>query len=497
MNDQAFYNEIDKDAAAWLRELIAEGHIAPGIVDERSIEDVRPDELAGFTQCHFFAGIGIWSLALRAAGIPDDYPIWSGSCPCQPFSSAGKGDGFDDERHLWPAFHHLISQRRPPAVVGEQVASKNAMPWIDLVHTDLEALGYAFGALPFPTAGIGGPHIRDRLYWGAFSAGVTLGDTGSKGLQGHRGYGNHGRQPGWLGAIEAGPVAEAGEFGRLADLSGSGRREECAVLGGRALGDGAQGLAAGLVHGGSADWLADMHSNGRNQAGQHIATTRGDGTSGDGSTGGLGHAIRAGRQPEPHVIGSDAAGMGPAGSFAEQSSQDGAYPSGLAVTRSERHDGRGATGATGATVSGRAAVAGHSPSAFGVADTQLQPGCAEHEPEQGRRATPAAHIAEPWRDGEERRPGPVNGFWRTSDWLYCRDGKWRPVEPGTQPLAHGMPRSMGALPPELQRLAEVAGLSNASLKRAKQYRVGGLRAYGNAINALAAQAFIESLMEQS
>jgi DNA (cytosine-5)-methyltransferase 1 len=66
----AYYNEHDPFAAAWLRELIADGLIAPGEVDERSIEDVRPDELAGFVQCHFFAGIGVWSLALRQAGVP-------------------------------------------------------------------------------------------------------------------------------------------------------------------------------------------------------------------------------------------------------------------------------------------------------------------------------------------------------------------------------------------------------------------------------------------
>lgn len=64
------------------------------------------------------------------------------------------------------------------------------------------------------------------------------------------------------------------------------------------------------------------------------------------------------------------------------------------------------------------------------------------------------------------RPGPVNGFWRAADWLGCRDDKWRAVEPGTFPLAYG-----------------VAG------------RVGRLRAYGNAINAQAAQAFIEAVME--
>lgn len=85
----AYYNEIDPFAAAWLRRLIARGLIAPGDVDTRSITDVRADDLVSYVQCHFFAGIGGWSLALRLAGWPDDRPVWTGSCPCQPFSGAG------------------------------------------------------------------------------------------------------------------------------------------------------------------------------------------------------------------------------------------------------------------------------------------------------------------------------------------------------------------------------------------------------------------------
>ena len=124
-----------------------------------------PLDLAGYTQCHFFAGIGVWSYALRRAGWADSRPVWTGSCPCQPFSAAGKGNGFADERHLWPAWFHLIGQRSPVVVFGEQVSSKDADVWVDLVQTDMEALGYAFGAVPFPSAGVGAPHIRDRLYW--------------------------------------------------------------------------------------------------------------------------------------------------------------------------------------------------------------------------------------------------------------------------------------------------------------------------------------------
>jgi len=279
----AYYNEIDPVAAKWLRSLIVAGHIAPGEVDERSIEDVVPTELAGYTQCHFFAGIGVWSLALRNAGWPDDRAVWTGSCPCQPFSTAGKGDGFADERHLWPAFFHLIGQCQPSTVLGEQVASRGADVWIDLVQDDMEAMGYAFGALPFPSAGVGAPHIRDRLYWVA----------------------NSDRQ----------------------------RRDRIDAL-----------------------------------------------------------------QREERKSASETSGRG-------------------AVVR------------------------------LGNASSQGLP-------EQRGRRIEAERFT---------KTGFTRGFWERADWLYCRDGKYRPVEPGTFPMAASTPG-----------------------------RVGRLRAYGNAINAEAAKAFIKS-----
>lgn len=165
----AYYNENDKFAAAWLRELIADNLIAPGDVDERSIEDVRPSDLDGYTQCHFFAGIGGWSYALRLAGWPDDRPVWTGSCPCQPLSSAGKQKGHDDERHLWPSFYELIAECRPPTVFGEQVASKLGREWLAGVRADLEDARYAVGAADLCAAGVGAPHIRQRLFWVADS----------------------------------------------------------------------------------------------------------------------------------------------------------------------------------------------------------------------------------------------------------------------------------------------------------------------------------------
>lgn len=159
----AYYNEHDPATARWLRELMHEGLIARGDVDERSIRDVRAEDLRGYAQCHFFAGVGVWSHALRRAGWPDDRPVWTGSCPCQPFSAAGKGLGFADDRHLWPEFLRLIGERRPHVVFGEQVASADA--WIDLVSADLENLSYAFGAPDLPAAGFDGAHIRQRRYW--------------------------------------------------------------------------------------------------------------------------------------------------------------------------------------------------------------------------------------------------------------------------------------------------------------------------------------------
>lgn len=163
-DEMVYYNENDKKKAAWLRELIRAGAIAPGEVDTRSIHDVRADDLRGFVQCHFFSGIGVWSYALRCAGWPDDRPVWTGSCPCQPFSAAGKRKGVADERHLWPEWFRLIKICRPPVIFAEQVASKDGLAWLDLVYADLAGQGYAVGALDLCAAGFGAPHARQRLY---------------------------------------------------------------------------------------------------------------------------------------------------------------------------------------------------------------------------------------------------------------------------------------------------------------------------------------------
>ena len=181
-----YYNEFDPNAAAWLRELIAGGLIPPGEVDERSIADVTPDDLRGFTQCHFFAGIAGWSYALQLAGWDANRPVWTGSCPCQAFSTAGKQKGFADERDLWPTFFNLIKECRPEYVFGEQVENAIKHGWLDRVYRDMEREGYSCGSVVLGAHSIGSPHQRQRLYLGCTLADIpdTLhdGSSSSNGL---------------------------------------------------------------------------------------------------------------------------------------------------------------------------------------------------------------------------------------------------------------------------------------------------------------------------
>ncbi|WP_220711554.1 DNA cytosine methyltransferase [Citrobacter freundii] len=382
----AYYNEIDSYAAQWLRNLIAGGHIAPGEVDERSIEDVTPDDLRGFTQCHFFAGIGVWSHSLRLAGWPDDKPVWTGSCPCQPFSAAGKGNGFDDERHLWPSFFHLISECRPQHIFGEQVASGNANTWFDLVQADMEGLEYAFGIVPFTSAGIGAPHIRERAYWVANASSKYESTAGN----------------------------ETGIAARLRSSS----PDRLANTGGERLN--------------RIDSLLQREESGR------VAKSVPEVT-GHSVTGGMGYADHS--RLERHFWNDGAAGWeGQSGPTTSPGIHDG-----LANTASELHNQ-----------------------------------CNNCADELGRKE----NAEQNWLGCQPVRPLEVNGFWRDADWLLCRDGKWRPVEPGTFPLVDGAAARLGRVESGVARVAS----SN---------RTGRLRGYGNAINAQAAAAFISAYMESA
>ncbi|MEE7478467.1 DNA cytosine methyltransferase [Methylobacterium hispanicum] len=332
---RAYYNEVDAYAAEWIRNLIAAALITAGDVDTRSIVDVQPSDLRGYTRCHFFAGIAVWDYALRLAGWPADRPVWTGSCPCQPFSAAGRRAGIADERHLWPAWHHLIAECRPATVVGEQVASADGLAWLDLVHADMDGLGYTFGAADLCAAGVGAPHIRQRLWF-------------------------------------------------VADADG---RHPCA-----------EGLQRGWQHR---------------------------------------------QQPEDRLV------------------------SVLADAASERWHGSELAGAAGATAARCAEAEGRRP-----AGLREPAGCSAavllgDTGEQRLSDAEFAQLRGAGRRGEgAAAQQPSHTFWSGADWLWCRDRRWRPVEPGTFPLVASAPA-----------------------------RMGRLRAYGNAINAEAAAAFIAACLD--
>lgn len=316
-----YYNEINPYAAQWLRNLVAAGHIAPGDVDDRDIREVKADDLKGYAQCHFFAGIGGWSVALRQSGWPDDRPVWTGSCPCQPFSAAGAGKAANDERHLWPAWFSLIAERGPAIIFGEQVEAAIGWGWLDVVFNDLEAEGYACGATILPACGVGAPHIRQRLWF-----------------VGHaEGFGYSGGQ----------------DIGRERPPSKSKR-----ALGSQSFGSSDAGIL---------------------------------------------------EKPEP-----------------------------LGRERTERTELPSNSGRQHQSVSG-SGVDGI------LADTECNGGRAD----------------QPQREAQGREVNGRSGAWDEIEWLKCTDGKWRPVEPGSFPLAHGVQR-----------------------------RTSKLRAYGNAIVPAVAAEFI-------
>lgn len=98
--------------------------------------------------------------------------VLTGGFPCQPYSTAGKRKGKDDERHLWPEMLRAIREIQPRWVVGENV--RGLVNWnggmvFDEVQFDLEAEGYEVQPFVLPAAAVNAPHRRDRVWLVAYS----------------------------------------------------------------------------------------------------------------------------------------------------------------------------------------------------------------------------------------------------------------------------------------------------------------------------------------
>lgn len=297
----AYYNEIEPFAAEWLRNLIAEGLIPAGDVDTRSIVDVEPDDLVGYSQCHFFAGIGGWALAARLAGWRDDRELWTGSCPCQPFSVAGKGAGADDERHLWPHQFRLIRARRPAVWMGEQVAAAVGKDWLDGVLADLEGIGYAGRAAVVPACAVDAPHRRDRLWIVTHRAGAVADTDLALASEGREQRGREQRRAGSdSGACGGGDVAKPGCAGHdaahrdAAEPRGDWQDDRVLVGGGGELRSGDVAHANGI--GGQVDPNA-----GGSEAGSGAGQVVGLGSAWHGAGWVIGHDRKARRVPEPSI----------------------------------------------------------------------------------------------------------------------------------------------------------------------------------------------------
>ncbi len=493
----AYYNEVDPFAAEWLRQLMKKNAIAPGDVDERDIRDVKKNDLKGYTQCHFFAGIGVWSHSLRESGWEDNRPIWSGSCPCTPFSSAGRKEGFKSEAHLWPVFFDLIRECRPPIVVGEQVAQRLGQTWFDVVQSDLTRETYSSGLAVYPAGGVGAPHLRLRLYWFAK-------DTKDNALEHTRG---NGREQG-AGENRHNPERKCGT--KESD-NGDNIRTDVGI----ADATGHMAHSATARPQGESGLGKNTRTSGHADSGKIIKLANTDNKK-HGDRGGILERGSSADQTRPtESIGSDNAdGMASSKSIefmadssgkSEQrhsgtihnSEKKGSESGSKNGNLSERHtdgckDGQLANADSGrieresrGSDETRTPLENRGQKTKGISKsikynttgnmantdtTGLQGrqfGCQHNQKTGERSESTHGTTGQSCASADETElPGPTNGYWASADWLWCRDEKWRPVRPGTFPLAHG-----------------ITG------------RVGKLRGYGNAIVGPAAKEFLVALQK--
>ena len=402
-----YANEIDPVACAVLRHCDLADH-----VDERSIKDVRAGDVGSFRRAHFFAGAGLWEIAARLAGWPQDRVLWTGSCPCQPLSVAGQRKGHVDARHLWPSFYRLIAECRPATIVGEQVASKDGREWLAGVRADLESLGYACGAANLPACSVGAPHKRSRLWWvavadseraGAGDNGRTLTDEGRRAVD-SRGEGLRRRN----GAVVSGRTASGDACRPMADAD-RGRQQERAQCDGEPF-TGIEASRRNDIKRCSAyrksGPMADAECEQANEKQQRSETDEG-GRCSDGSGG------RALDSFWSAAVGRDAAEW---------------------ITECKRY-----------SVCAYPNVCDLKPGqCVGKRRTReewidIEDGVLGDASEQGLSLSERETLLSTGRRGEGRATQQPNGsFWSDSIWLNCADGKARRTKPGLRLLVDGM-----------------------------------------------------------
>lgn len=451
----AYYNDNDPFVIAQLKILIKEGMIADGEVDSRPIQEVDAKDLKGFGQVHLFAGIGAWSLALWLAEYPDEMPVWSCSCPCPPFSTAGKrklcpqcqGEnliacpartGFficcscshawlADPRHLLPEVWRLIRDARPDCpVFGEQVASETGRDWLAMLRSSMEILAYDTWSADLCSAGVGKDHIRQRLGWVAYAEG----DHGRRKLEEER---ERRRARGLAGGREAGRLAitESGRRGERRDQAqqGEGGYADRSREATERLGD------SGLPR------SARQREERREAAGQEELRSRSGGSGRN--AGGLEHADRGGRDKGKQASPADRDGSSPrsaSGPGRMANSADRQLPK--SERGSQGRDGSGPIGADYSSVG-----LGYS----------YRPGL------------------ERWRNFFSEHAG-QRYIGMPSTPILCGDGKWRRVPANER----------GEPEPALFPLADAGSFRN---------RVGVLRGAGNTIDPQLFKEFIQAARE--
>lgn len=540
----AYYNEYDKNAAAWLRELIKRGLITNGEVDERSVLEVQPEDLKGFTRHHFFAGIGVWDYALQGAGFPADRRVLTASTPCQPFSSAGAQKGKADERHLLPHFLELVLRCDMPLMFFEQVEAAIKHSWLDELHDSLP--DYEVATSIIPAAAVGAPHIRSRLW-----AVATKNDTsrtieqavrnsftaGERDLQAYaqRNQDTSGTHSGQnISGSEEISTTGLVDPAKLRDV----RRpcEKCKQIRRQERPDVYEPVGSKCLPCRVSDTLRSGQQ-GQRELGQSVHSTADSDREAD-------RTLNVGDSHDGCAI----SGLGNTSGTASERHTGGLHSSQGEVDGEDRlQDGSGSFGLTDASKAGSGLaqsdvmrLEGHELLETNVLAGRSQVsglGNTEHQQHQGCVSGCGEELgADSGREaGESSRPSADSGLGNSGShghatdtlgrgtcegeaksgvcelegsstptsvqpryfieretwsdniiWLYCRDEKYRPVKSGIEPLAYGVADRMGrggdnGVPFDANNTAEARAMR--------------LKGYGNAINSVVAKTFIEAFLE--